>query len=1705
MSGNGTGISVNSGSGGTYTENSFSSNTSYGLNYSGTTPLTATNNNWGDPSGPLDDSDDRASGGLYNPNGKGNKVSNKVNYYPWIGSTISQPTTPTGLSSSPSNNAVTLKWNPITSTDLGYKIYYGTTSGTYTTPVNVGNVSSYKLTGLANGTTYYIAISSVNNIGAESTKSTEISVVPIDIAISGRVTNSAGEGIAGVWVYAYEAVSGSYYNTGISQVDGSYTITGLSTGSFKVQFVSNGSGYFVQWYNNKSSQELADAVTVTAGATTSNIDATMILGGSITGRVTDASGAAILDAIVVAYDSNNTGGPNVSYAKTDADGNYNLQGLPTGNYRVEFDGTGSGFFRQYYNNSPDMAGSAPVSVTVSKATTGVNASLVKGASISGVVTNSSGAGIQGVFVTDYDVNNNWAAYTITDVSGNYLIQALPTGSYKLRYQGVSGYLTQWYSNRASSELADAVSVTAGNTTPGINATLVLGGTISGKVSNEAGVGIAGVSVGAFGSYAYGTSTESDGSYVIAGLPAGNYNLQFYGNDAGYISQWYSNKTSQELADAVTVTAGNITHVINATMVLGGTITGKVTDSTGAGRGNVQIRVYDAANPNGSPVVYALTDSTGLYSAGGLATGNYKLQFYGNDTGYISQWYSNKASQTLADVVAVTSGNTTPGINATLVLGGTITGKVTNASGVAIAGAYRVFISVIDATGNDLGMYIFPLTNGNYTIAGLPEGSYKLRFNRNGTEYLTQWYNNKTSQALADAVTVTAGATTSGINATMVLGSTISGKVSNSAGVGIAGGYVLAYDATSGSYITQSSTQSDGSYTISGLPVGSYKLQFSGNNTGYINQWYNNKTSQTLADAVTVTSGNTTPDINATMIMGCSITGKVTNSSGVGIAGVYISVIDTNGNDLGMYIWPLSDGNYTIAGLPAGSYKLRFNSNGTEYLTQWYNNKASQALADVVSVTTGSTTSVINTTMILTGGISGTVTNLSGAGISGISVAVFDAATNGSISSASTDIAGFYSVSKLPPGNYVVRFNSTSSSNNYVTVWSNSKPGISTAASVTVTAGNTTSGVSAVLATGGSISGQITDGAAGVTNITVNAYNSFDETVATAATDASGNYSVKGLPDGSYKLRFQERGNSSSYSAIGYVYQVYTNPNINTIYVSKGTFIPVTSTTSVTGINAVLVKGVGSISGTITDAATGAVLTNATARVSDLYGGYLGSATSDTGGAYSVKGIPTGSYKVEFFVSGRYAQQWHADKGDFASATVVEVAAPGNTAAINAALGAGPSIQLPTVIKGYGNVGVGLTSTKTFSVYNYGTADLAIGVLSITGTEFHLLNDRCSGKALPPSSYCTIQVSCTPTSAGEKNETVNIPSNDPETATIGIVVKGTALPTSASLTVDKSGTGGGSVTSLPTGISCGAACSALFAIDASVTLTATPDNGSVFARWNGACTGTGTCQVTIAAAKSVTAVFDLAPVNAVCGTANGKAYEASEFTSLTTADFCSTGLLESLPLAPAPWVCKGINGGSNASCKAYLKSVASILAGSNVVVTPSAPVNLKFTTVTTPGTLQVTSTPGPGVNVVIANGTDYSTVPDTSYEITSTAGTGGMITVCITYNPVTTPVAENLLRLLHNNGIVWEDITTSVDTVNDKVCGQTSSLSPFVIAYLKNMKPGDCDNSGTITIDEVQGAINMYLGLKTPAACVDLNNNGVSIDEVQKVINGYLGL
>src|SRR6478752_5078267 len=89
-----------------------------------------------------------------------------------------------------------------------------------------------------------------------------------------------------------------------------------------------------------------------------------------------------------------------------------------------------------------------------------------------------------------------------------------------------------------------------------------------------------------------------------------------------------------------------------------------------------------------------------------------------------------------------------------------------------------------------------------------------------------------------------------------------------------------------------------------------------------------------------------------------------------------------------------------------------------------------------------------------------------------------------------------------------------------------------------------------------------------------------------------------------------------------------------------------------------------------------------------------------------------------------------------------------------------------------------------------------------------------------------------------------------------------------LSVEKKGTGSGTVTSSPAGIECGSECSASFLHGTEVTLSPSPAAGSEFKGWSGACTGTGACKVTMLAAKSVGAEFSPVPKFALKVTRSG---------------------------------------------------------------------------------------------------------------------------------------------------------------------------------------------------------------------------------------------
>ncbi len=105
--------------------------------------------------------------------------------------------------------------------------------------------------------------------------------------------------------------------------------------------------------------------------------------------------------------------------------------------------------------------------------------------------------------------------------------------------------------------------------------------------------------------------------------------------------------------------------------------------------------------------------------------------------------------------------------------------------------------------------------------------------------------------------------------------------------------------------------------------------------------------------------------------------------------------------------------------------------------------------------------------------------------------------------------------------------------------------------------------------------------------------------------------------------------------------------------------------------------------------------------------------------------------------------------------------------------------------------------------------------------------------------------------------LHVTHNDPTRGPVDVNVQMSCYSTvpSYALNVFKSGAGSGTVTSNPPGIDCGSTCSHDFTAGTVVTLTASVATGSTFAGWSGACTGSGSCVVTMDAAKDVTAAFN----------------------------------------------------------------------------------------------------------------------------------------------------------------------------------------------------------------------------------------------------------
>jgi DNA-binding beta-propeller fold protein YncE len=337
--------------------------------------------------------------------------------------------------------------------------------------------------------------------------------------------------------------------------------------------------------------------------------------------------------------------------------------------------------------------------------------------------------------------------------------------------------------------------------------------------------------------------------------------------------------------------------------------------------------------------------------------------------------------------------------------------------------------------------------------------------------------------------------------------------------------------------------------------------------------------------------------------------------------------------------------------------------------------------------------------------------------------------------------------------------------------------------------------------------------------------------------------------------------------------------------------------------------------------------------------------------------------------------------------------------------------------------VPLTSAQVLNHYNVGTsvsgtqATLAIsrsgaGSGSVTSNPAAINCGATCSAGFPAGTSITLTASPSGGSTfGSWTGAAGCTTNPVCTFTLNATTNVNAAfdaPPSSALTVTKSGTGTGTVTSNPAGISCGATCSASI-VNGSVTLTATSDAGTTFTSWTGAsgCTTNPVCTFTLSTATTVTAAFNAAPPSTLTVTKSGSGTGTVTSTpaGISCGATCSASIVNgSVTLTATPtagstftsWT--GAAGCTTNPVCTFTLSVATTVTAAFTAV-PSSTLTV---TKSGSGTGTVTSTPagiscGATCSASIVNGSvTLTATPDAGWVFTSWTGASGCTT-----NPVCT--------------------------------------------------------------------------------------------------------
>lgn len=866
------------------------------------------------------------------------------------------------------------------------------------------------------------------------------------------------------------------YNSGKTVPPGKYAVGfNAECGS---PFGPASANWAPEWYRAKFRLSAANTVVVKAGKITRGIGGVMRPGGVISGRITGHTGRGLGGVCVVAATPK---GELVQQVTTPRSGRYRFEGLDPGRYGIGFFpncGEGSDYLPQWWPGRATETKAGLIRTGFGTTRTHVNARMVLGGTISGVVKfrNRHGHPIGGICVDATPPNGSFAFdfFAATNTKGEYSIGGLPAGRYSVNFSpgcdNNGNYLSQSYPRNVAVRLA--------RLTGNINAYLQPGAIVTGTVTAKStGAKLAGVCVTTSDGFAF-SETGSDGTYSMNQIVPGKIQIEFFNcdNRGNFAPQFYPDTPNAAGAATIQVRAGQVVPGIDAALLPGATISGTISLASGRKLANKLSHVCAEAIPidfsNSLGGGFAAS-ARGRYAMENMAPGLYQVLYSSCGGPNIADaWFKgpghSTGDQAQADQIDVPAGGLIPGIDAVLQLGGSISGVIHGPSNQQ--GSF-VCIEISNARTGEFGFINgFPLQVGDgYTIFGFAPGRYLVEFDPCGGENLAfQWYNRAPRPARATPVLVRAGHTTRNVNAWMTAGGTVDGRVVSKASDRPLRGVCVAAISVNQPFFDFGGTNRPGDYVVTGLNASTYRLYFS--------SCGKSRLVPLVTRTLKVTAGKRVagPQVAMRTFRPGAISGRVTaaGSPRTPATGVCVDAIPLTGGFLGV----LKEGSgtagpggyYRITGLLPGKYKVLIGDPNCDtdpggLVPQWYLNTSRRSKATVVSVAPGRTTRRISGTLQRDGSISGTVTGPKPANkpLAGICVqAVRVGSGETPFLSESVASHGSYLIGELPPGKYLVEFEAHCATTGFATQWWQGATGKNGATPVTVLPGQARTGINA---------------------------------------------------------------------------------------------------------------------------------------------------------------------------------------------------------------------------------------------------------------------------------------------------------------------------------------------------------------------------------------------------------------------------------------------------------------------------------------------------------------------------------------------------------------------------------------------------------------------------------------------------------------------